>query len=65
MPKIVRIQMHRETEGATDVERHEDRPCRPSIGYPNQIGGYMSRYRIALAKGELTDDEAVIGFDPP
>lgn len=25
----------------------------------------MSRYRIALAKGELTDDEAVIGFDPP
>ena len=25
----------------------------------------MSRYTITLAKGERTDDEAVIGFDPP
>lgn len=25
----------------------------------------MSRYTISLAKGERTDDEAVLGFDPP
>ncbi|VVT35222.1 hypothetical protein [Hoeflea sp. EC-HK425] len=25
----------------------------------------MSRYTITLLKGERTDDEAVIGFDPP
>jgi hypothetical protein len=25
----------------------------------------MSRYSITLLKGERTDDEAVIGFDPP
>lgn len=25
----------------------------------------MSRYTITLHKGERTDDEAVIGFDPP
>ncbi|NGO66759.1 hypothetical protein G6N76_24195 [Rhizobium daejeonense] len=25
----------------------------------------MSRYTISLHKGERTDDEAVIGFDPP
>jgi len=25
----------------------------------------MSRYTITLRKGEKTDDEAVIGFDPP
>lgn len=25
----------------------------------------MSRYTVTLLKGERTDDEAVIGFDPP
>ena len=25
----------------------------------------MSRYAVTLLKGERTDDEAVIGFDPP
>ncbi|MGJ7042273.1 hypothetical protein J2Y63_005555 [Shinella sp. BE166] len=25
----------------------------------------MSRYTITLHKGERTDDESVIGFDPP
>lgn len=25
----------------------------------------MSRYAVTLPKGERTDDEAIIGFDPP